>query len=161
MRCANKCNPSIRNASRFSSARTLNETVSASLAESRLLDGNSCVVRSDRFAARWTWNLRVIFLKHRKRRALTRSESHRLGAQTADILRIVVRQGLAFAVAGAAVGLVGRPYRFALNGRTALRREADRSSDLCGSCGLLVAVAPIRMLHSGAASHALLTRWSR
>ena len=77
-----------------------------------------------------------------------------LGAQSRNILRMVLRQGLGLAIAGAAVGLAWRADRVALDGWLALRREADRSSDVCGRRRSPHRRRAARLLYSGAAGDA-------
>ncbi len=89
-----------------SSARTLNETVSASLAERRF---SMEIVALFALTALLLAGLGIYGVISYIVSARTHEIGIRiaLGAQRRNILRIVVRQGLAFAVAGAAVGLVG------------------------------------------------------
>ena len=56
-----------------------------------------------------------------------------LGASRSNILRIVLGQGLGLAIVGAELGLF-LPDRFAPDGKSTLRREANRSHDLCRCC---------------------------
>jgi len=76
-----------------------------------------------------------------------------LGAERRSILQLVLRQGLGLALAGAAVGLVGAPVVSHLNDRAALRRETDRSFELCRCRLSSHHRCVIRLLYSGAARH--------
>ena len=59
--------------------------------------------------------------------ARNRDPSRALARNRRNILHIVLRHGLGLAIAGAAVGLILRADRFAVNGQLALWSSAHRS----------------------------------
>ena len=131
-------------------AQTLNETVSASLSERRFSMEmvGLFALTALLLAGLGIYGVISYIVSERTHEIGVRLA---LGAQSRDILRMVLRQGLGLAIAGAAVGLVCALIVSQLNGGTALRREAGRSSDVCGCRPSSHRCRSACLLYSGAA----------